>query len=142
MPSLAVDQRRGEFAEVALGFDEKTAVDEAKRCLRCDLRLQIRQPVLPPEEWMKFDVENVARVPACEGVFQLLDDEKIVIYIKGAMNLHNELMEQITANNEAKYFLYDEAKMFTMRESELLQQFMKKHGKMPKQNIGLEEDLY
>jgi len=29
-----------------------------------------------------------------------------------------------------------------MRESELLQQFMKKHGKMPKQNVGLEEDLY
>ena len=142
MPSLPVDQRKGKFAEVALGFEEKTAVNEANRCLRCDLRLQIRQPMLPPEKWTKFDVENVAKAPACEGVFQLLDNEKTVIYIKGAMNLHDELMEQITANKEAKYFLYDEAKMFTMRESELLQQFMKKHGKMPKQNVGLEEDLY
>jgi NADPH-dependent glutamate synthase beta subunit-like oxidoreductase/Pyruvate/2-oxoacid:ferredoxin oxidoreductase delta subunit len=142
LPSLAVDRRRGNFAEVALGFDEKTAISEASRCLRCDLRLQIRQPMLPPEKWMRFDAENVAKVPACEGVFQLLDNEKAVIYIKGAMNLQDELTEQITANKEAKYFLYDEAKMFTMRESELLQQFMKKHGKMPKQNIGLEEDLY
>jgi NADPH-dependent glutamate synthase beta subunit-like oxidoreductase/Pyruvate/2-oxoacid:ferredoxin oxidoreductase delta subunit len=142
MPSLPVDQRGGKFVEVALGFDEKTAACEANRCLRCDSRLRIRQPILPPEKWMKFDVENVAKVPACEGVFQLLDNEKTVIYIKGAMNLHDEVAEQLAANKEAKYFLYDEAKMFTMRESELLQQFMKKHGKMPKQNVGLEEDLY
>jgi len=142
MPHLPVEQRLGSFSEVALGFDDKTAVDEANRCLRCDLRLQIRQPVLPPEKWMKFDAENVTKVPECEGVFQLLDDKKMIIYIKGAINLRNELMEQISTNAEAKLFLYVEAKMFTMRESELLQQFMKKHGKMPKQNVGLEEDLY
>ena len=91
---------------------------------------------------MKFDAENAAKVPECEGVFQLLDDKKEIIYIKGALNLRSELMEQVSANTEAKFFLYEEAKMFTMRESELLQQFMKKHGKMPKQNVGLEEDLY
>src|SRR3990170_4036507 len=142
MPCLPVDKRIGNFAEVALGFDEKTSVSEAKRCLRCDLRLQIKQPMLPPEKWIKFDAENVAKVPACEGVFQLLDDQKMVVYIKGAIDLHREMEEQVAANKEAKYFLYEEAKMFTMRESELLQQFMKKYGKMPKQNVGLEEDLY
>ena len=142
MPSLPVDKRRGNFAEVELGFDEKAAIEEAKRCLRCDLRLQIRQPVLPPEKWLRFEAEAVATVPECEGVFQLLDEKKKVIYIKGTMNLRKELMEQVPANKEAKYFLYEEAKMFTMRESELLQQFMKKHGKMPEQNVGLEEDLY
>jgi len=52
------------------------------------------------------------------------------------------LMEQVAFNKKAKYFLFEEAKMFTMRESELLQQFMKKYGKMPEQNVGLEEDLY
>jgi hypothetical protein len=36
----------------------------------------------------------------------------------------------------------EEAKMFTMRESELLQQYIKKHGKLPEQNVELEEDLY
>jgi len=142
MPHLPIEKRRGNFAEVALGFDEKAAVAEAKRCLRCDLRLRIRQPMLPPEKWMKFDIENVSKAPEDEGVFQLLDENKMVIYIKGAINLRGELMEQVSTNKEARYFLCEEAKMFTMRESELLQQFMKKHGKMPKQNVGLEEDLY
>jgi formate dehydrogenase beta subunit len=142
MPHLPVEHRGGNFNEVALGFDKEMAVSEARRCLRCDLRLQIRQPLLPPEKWIKFDAENASKVPACEGVFQLLDDSKTVIYIKGAIDLLKELMEQVTSNKDAKFFLYEEAKMFTMRESELLQQFMKKHGKMPKQNVGLEEDLY
>ena len=66
----------------------------------------------------------------------------MVIYIKGAINLRQEITEQVTSNKDARYFLYEEAKMFTMRESELLQQFMKKYGKMPTQNVGLEEDLY
>jgi len=34
MPTLELGQRR-EFAEVELGFDEKTAIEEAKRCLNC-----------------------------------------------------------------------------------------------------------
>jgi len=142
MPHLPIERRQGNFAEVALGLGEKAAVAEAKRCLRCDLRLRIRQPMLPPEKWLKLDIEYVSKVPEVEGVFRLLDENKIVIYIKGAINLRRELMEQVSTNKEARYFLYEEAKMFTMRESELLQQFMKKHGKMPKQNVGLEEDLY
>jgi NADPH-dependent glutamate synthase beta subunit-like oxidoreductase len=142
MPMLPVEQRRGNFAEVELGFDEKTAVEEAKRCLRCDLRLQIRQPTLPPERWFRFDSQSIAAVPEVEGVFQLLDENKQIIFIKGAINLRKELMEQLATNQKAKFFLFEEAKMFTMRENELLQQFMKKHGKMPEQNIGLEEDLY
>jgi NADPH-dependent glutamate synthase beta subunit-like oxidoreductase len=37
MPAMAVDRRVCTFEEVNLGFDEETAVREAKRCLRCDL---------------------------------------------------------------------------------------------------------
>jgi hypothetical protein len=33
---------------VELGYTEPTAIEEAKRCLRCDLRLQISPPILPP----------------------------------------------------------------------------------------------
>jgi len=143
MPMLPVEKRRGNFAEVELAFDEKTALEEAKRCLRCDLRLQISPPVLPPEKWLKFEAANVASVPETEGVFQLLDENKMVIYIKGAINLRRELEEQLASSNKkARYFVYEEAKMFTMRESELLQQFLKKYGKLPEQNIGIEEDLY
>jgi formate dehydrogenase beta subunit len=142
MPTLPVNMRRRNFAEVELGFSEQSAMEEAKRCLRCDLRLQIRQPTLPPEKWLRFDAVTIATVPEVEGVFQLIDENKKVICIKGAINLRRELMEQLATNKKTKYFLYEKAEMFTMRESELLQQFMKKHGKLPEQNVGLEEDLY
>jgi NADH-quinone oxidoreductase subunit F len=38
MPSLTSESRIESFSEVNLGFDEETAVREAKRCLRCDLQ--------------------------------------------------------------------------------------------------------
>ncbi|MFP3899054.1 MAG: NAD(P)-binding protein [Dehalococcoidia bacterium] len=34
-PLLELSERKGSFAEVELGFDEKTAIAEAKRCLNC-----------------------------------------------------------------------------------------------------------
>jgi NADPH-dependent glutamate synthase beta subunit-like oxidoreductase/Pyruvate/2-oxoacid:ferredoxin oxidoreductase delta subunit len=142
MPMLPVEKRQGNFAEVELGFDEKQAIEEAERCLRCDLRLQITQPILPPEKWLKLEAEALTSVPEAEGVYQLLDENKNIIYIKGTINLRKELEEQLATNPKARYFTYEEAKMFTMRESELLQQFLKKHGKLPEQNVGLEEDLY
>jgi NADH-quinone oxidoreductase subunit F len=37
MPKLAVKQRLGSFAQVELGYDDEAAIEEAKRCLRCDL---------------------------------------------------------------------------------------------------------
>ena len=37
MPVVPVEQRRGSFAQVELGYDDEAAVEEAKRCLRCDL---------------------------------------------------------------------------------------------------------
>ncbi len=141
MPRLPLEKRKGNFAEVELGFNEKMAVEEAGRCLRCDLRLLISPPILPPEKWLKLTEENVAQAPEAEGVFQLLDENKAVIYIKGTSNLRKDLEAQLS-NPKAKYFMYEEAKMFTMRESELLQQYIKKHGKLPEQNVELEEDLY
>ena len=38
MPARPADRRACTFEEVNLGFDEETAVREAKRCLRCDLK--------------------------------------------------------------------------------------------------------
>ncbi len=35
MPLLELNKRKGSFAEVEQGFDEKTAIEEAKRCLNC-----------------------------------------------------------------------------------------------------------
>jgi heterodisulfide reductase subunit A len=35
MPMLKTSERKGSFAEVEQGYDEKTAIEEAKRCLNC-----------------------------------------------------------------------------------------------------------
>jgi NADPH-dependent glutamate synthase beta subunit-like oxidoreductase len=36
MPHIPVAERKGSFSEVARGFNIEAAVNEAKRCLRCD----------------------------------------------------------------------------------------------------------
>jgi bidirectional [NiFe] hydrogenase diaphorase subunit len=124
------------------GFNDEQAVQEAKRCLRCELRLQISHPIMPPEKWLEFSDMNLKDVPETEGVFQLFDSEKNVVYIKGAMNLLQELEEQLKSYEKAKYFIWEEDPMYTKRESELLQQFMQENGKLPEGNVELEEDLF
>jgi NADPH-dependent glutamate synthase beta subunit-like oxidoreductase len=37
MPTVPVEKRLGNFGQVELGYDDKAATWEAKRCLRCDL---------------------------------------------------------------------------------------------------------
>jgi NADPH-dependent glutamate synthase beta subunit-like oxidoreductase len=48
MPCIADNKRVPGYTEVELGFEESAAIKEAKRCLRCDMRLRISPPVLPP----------------------------------------------------------------------------------------------
>ncbi|UCG37032.1 MAG: FAD-dependent oxidoreductase, partial [Candidatus Bathyarchaeota archaeon] len=142
MTCLPIEERKGNFSEVELGYDEEMAREEANRCLRCDLRLDIQQAYQPPEKWLPLTEEGLKAIPETEGVFQILDEDKEPVYIKGTMNLKKELEQQLTTNVKAKYFTYEEAKMYTMRESELLQQYVKRHGKMPVQNMEIEDDLY
>ncbi len=129
------------LAKAESPLDENAAVAEARRCLRCDLRLKISPVGLPPfmEEWLEFSSQNVSAVPETEGVYQLLDAEKEIIYIKGTMNLRQELEEQLSTYEKATYFMYQEESMYTKRESELLQQFMQRYGRMPEGNMELEE---
>lgn len=35
MPAISTDERKGNFTEVELGYDEQTAREEARRCLKC-----------------------------------------------------------------------------------------------------------
>ena len=101
------------------------------------------KPILPPRKrlWVEFNQENVAAVSEKEGVFQLLDEQETVIYIKGAMNLKQELTDQLELNQEAKFFMYIEDQMFSKRETEMLQHYIIEHGKMPKTNLEM-EDLF
>jgi hypothetical protein len=142
VPMLEMDKRHRGFQEIALGYENKQALSEAKRCLQCDLRLQIPPCSLPPEKWIEFTKENLEAIPETEGVFHLFDSEKSIFYIKGAMSLREELEEQLEDNEKAKYFLWEEDPMYTKRESELLQQFMQEHGRLPQGNAELDDDLF
>ncbi len=80
-------------------------------------------------------------MPGKEGVFQLLDEQEVVIFIKGAMNLKQELSDQLEINQEAKFFMVIKDQMFSKRESEMLQHYIMEHGMMPKVNQEM-EDLF
>jgi NADPH-dependent glutamate synthase beta subunit-like oxidoreductase/Na+-translocating ferredoxin:NAD+ oxidoreductase RNF subunit RnfB len=124
-------QRRNSFDEVDLGFRDDRAKIEAGRCLQCDLRLAMRQIVLPPEHVMTFTRENVEKVPDSEGAFRLMDQEKMVILIKGVDNMRESLTEYLEDYKDARFFDYEEDKMFSKRESELIQKHLQKYGQMP-----------
>ena len=57
------------------------------------------------------------------------------------MNLRQELEEQLETNTDACYFEWEEDPMYTKRESELIQQFLQQHGRLPPQNDEL-ADLF
>jgi excinuclease UvrABC nuclease subunit len=98
---------------------------------------------MPPQKklWIEFTPENVSQVPEIEGVYQLLDEQENIIYIKGALNLKRELEEQLELYEKAHYFIYEEEPMYTKRESQLLQQYIAENGQMPEGNREL-DDLF
>jgi ferredoxin len=104
-------------------------------------KLKVSLPISPPTESLKFEPLFVDSVPETEGVYTLLDEHKHIIYIKGTMNLHKELKEQLETNGKARYFEWEGALMYTQRESELIQQFLNIHNRLPVQNDEL-ADLF
>ena len=81
MPLLSLKERQNSFSEIELGFDEESAIEEANRCLRCDLRFDISPVVLPPQKWLELTAENIQNVPETEGVIQILNENKEIILI-------------------------------------------------------------
>ena len=148
MPCIALSQRINNFDPVESGFNDKQAKDEANRCLQCDLRLHISPVIFPPEttksgqakEDLAFTTESIKQVPDKEGVYILLNDNKETILIKGAINIQASLSEQIS-NSKAKFFHYEIEPMYTKKESEMIQAYLAKHGKLPSGGDEL-EDLY
>jgi NADPH-dependent glutamate synthase beta subunit-like oxidoreductase len=120
------------YDELCLGFDGSAAVEEAQRCLCCNLRLELPDVILPPEDMLTFTAENVNAVPDnLEGVFQLLDGEKNILVIKGTADVKSGLLEALENSENSKYFIYEEDPMYSKRESELIQVYLQKHGSMP-----------
>jgi NADPH-dependent glutamate synthase beta subunit-like oxidoreductase len=130
-PQLDGEARVKSFDEVATGYSAEQAVKEAKRCLQCDLRLLLGCNPVPPAHWLPFDEEHIRQLPEAEGVLQLLDADHKILSIKGTADLRRELLEMLEDNDTAQYFEFEEDKMFSQRESELLQKYLQEHGEMP-----------
>ena len=131
IPKRAIEDRKKSFAPVELGYEEVQAKKEAVRCLRCDIRLLIQPVTLPPDKWVDLNEENVAEVPAADGVFQLLDENKNIIVIKGTQDMQADLRAKLNTDTRARYFGFEADPMYSKRESELLQQYLQQFGKMP-----------
>jgi NADH dehydrogenase/NADH:ubiquinone oxidoreductase subunit G len=98
------------------------------------------KPALAPSQaqLIEYAKESLASVSEESGVYQFLDEQKKVIYIKGVLNLRKELEKQLQINKQARYFIYEEHPLYSMRESELLQQYLANHGEMPALNLELD----
>jgi hypothetical protein len=131
VPELDVETRIKGFQEIAVGYSDETAGREAGRCLQCDLRLHLRCNSSPPAHRLPFDEEQINQVPETEGVFQLLDADHQILAIKGTANLRRDLLAALADNDSAPFFKFEEDKMFSRRESELIQKYLHEHGKMP-----------
>jgi len=76
MPILEAEKRQG-FAEVELGFDEKTAIEEAKRCLNCGVCCECLECIKAceveainhqmEEEIVEVDVGNIIVATGYDG---------------------------------------------------------------------------
>jgi hypothetical protein len=100
------------------------------------LRLNILPVVFPPDKWLELNEANVAETPAMEGVYQLRDENKVIIVIKGSQNIQADLQEKLSSDTKARDFWYETDPMYTKRESELIQQFLQQFGKMPEGDGG------
>jgi formate dehydrogenase beta subunit len=130
--TIPVGGRSESFEQVEGVYTEEQAKEEAGRCLQCDLRLTISSPFLPPERSkLVLGEDQVAAVPEAPGVYELFDEGGEVIQIKGTPNLKRSLEEELAKGRPSLRFEFDENPMYSQRESELIQQYLQKHGRMP-----------
>jgi len=142
VPELPIEKRHQGFHEVSLGYDDEQAQKEARRCLQCDLRIDMGCNPAPPEKIQAFNGENVSQLPDTEGVYRLYDKERRVISIKGTPRLRDALLLDLAENTNAAWFDSEEDQMYSRRESELIQQHLQEHGEMPGGGDSDLDDLF
>jgi ferredoxin len=103
--------------------------------------LKLAPVILPPRDERDLTEENVNTVPEINGVYELLDEKQEVLYIHGADNVRSDLQGKWKTVDKARFFRYEAYGMYTMRENEMLERFLKKYGKLPEVNNEI-ADLY
>jgi ferredoxin len=104
-------------------------------------KLTFSPVIFPPEEYYELSEENIDKVPEANGIFCLFDESQETIFIKGTDNIRRDLHEKLQSLDKARYFQYEEHDMYSMRENELLGQYLKKYGALPEVNNEI-DDLY
>ena len=135
------ENRKNSFMPIELCYTNESAISEASRCLQCDLRLNIGHNPHPPEKFITFDMANINKIENECGVIQLLDSEKQIFLIKGSADIKETLEEFFDDDKDASYFVYEYDQLFTKKESELVQDYVRKYGKMPDSGDDL-DDLF
>ena len=83
----------------------------------------------------------VSSVPQSEGVYQLFDSGKNPIYIGRSDDLRRRLTEHLNTSDtcikSASYFTYEVSSRSISREQELLEEYKRNHGRLPRCNDKL-----
>ena len=84
---------------------------------------------------------NIQNVPVREGVYELSDTNKTIIYIGRSDNLQDRLHQHLNTTDpcivNAKYFRYEVTWNSENRETELLEEFKRRNGRLPRCNDRL-----
>ncbi|MEW6672780.1 MAG: FAD-dependent oxidoreductase [Thermodesulfobacteriota bacterium] len=102
MPLLNIDRRRTTFQQVELGYSEKTAREEAARCLRCDICRRCGECVQICRDKMKIDALNLGYLDVDHpGKTDFrLTEERCITCGACAANCPNEAMKIEDAGGE------------------------------------------
>ncbi|TKJ40042.1 BzdV protein [candidate division LCP-89 bacterium B3_LCP] len=139
-PILAEPQERVKSFGVIEGtLSTADAEAAALNCLRCHLRANITPAFLPPDKWQPLTEDNVADIPVCEGVYQIADASKKVTKIVGTADVKGGLLDECDSQPQGTLFCWEEDRMYSKRESELIQLHLQQYGEMP--GGGGDDDL-
>jgi predicted molibdopterin-dependent oxidoreductase YjgC len=103
--------------------------------------LKLTKVTLPPEDMHELTEDSITKVPETGGVFVVYNNAKETIYICGTSDLRRDLKEKYASLDNAQFFSFEEYGMYSMRENELLQKFLKKYERLPEVNDEI-ADLY
>ncbi len=88
--------------------------------------------------WNQLTNWEIQNVPESEGVYELADYSKAVIYIGRSNNLKRRLNEHLNTSDpclrSVQYFCYEKTWNSEQREQELLEEYRRIHGRLPKCN--------
>jgi len=97
-------------------------------------------PLRIDKPWRPLDAQSVAALPGQLGVFQVADQDGVVIFIgfaggRSLFGLRSLLSEELAQRGEGAQFRYEVTQQYWSRYRELLMLHIADHGEPPMENI-------